>query len=68
MWNVWSADHNVQAELPAKIAEEIEQLIRKENNFSDATDGTFDILSDLAEFVQQDFGKLIDADSAKKCL
>lgn len=61
-----NADHEAQARLLAKIKEKIDQFIREENNNSDATDGAFEVLSDLAEFVQEDFEDLIDADCDQK--
>ena len=61
-----NADHEAQMRQLSKITDEIEQFIREENNNSDAADGAFDVLSDLAESVQEDFEELIDADSDKK--
>ena len=61
-----NADHGAQAELLAKITDEIEQFVREENGSSDATDGAFDVLSNLVKSVQEDFEELIDADSVKK--
>ena len=61
-----NADHEAQVALLAKIINEMKQLIREENGKSDATDGAFDVLSDLAESLQKDFEELIEADSDKK--
>ena len=61
-----NADHEAQVALLAKITNEMKQLIREENGKSDATDGAFDVLSDLAESLQKDFEELIEADSDKK--
>ena len=63
-----NVSHNEQAELLAKITNQIQQFIRQENNNSYSTDGAFDLLSDLAESVQEDFDELIDVDSDKKSL
>ena len=52
----------------AKITNQIQQFIRQENNNSYSKDGAFDLLSDLAESVQEDFDELIDVDSDKKSL
>lgn len=58
--------YEVQAEQLVKITNEIEQVIREgKGNNSDSTDSAFDILSDIVESVEDDFIKLIDADSKK---
>ena len=56
----------MQAELLPKITDKTEQLIRQENSDNNSTNGTFGLLSDLAESVQEGFEELIDADSNKK--
>ena len=61
-----NVSHNEQVELLAKITNQIQQFIRQENNNSDSTGGAFDLLSDLAESVQEDFDELIDVDRDKK--
>ena len=61
-----NAYHEAQSKLLAKITNEIEQFIREENGNSDSTYDTFEVSSDIAEFVQEHFEKLIDADSDKK--
>ena len=61
-----NADHEAQVALPAKITNEIKQLIREENGKSDTTDSAFDVLSEVAESLQEDFEELIEADSNKK--
>ena len=63
-----NADLEAQAALLAKIRDEIDFFVKEENDNSDSTDGTFDVLSDLAKSVQEDFEELIDADSNKKNL
>lgn len=61
-----NAYYEVQAEQLVKITNEIEQVIREgKGNNSDSTDSAFDILSDIVEPVEDDFIKLIDADSKK---
>ena len=61
-----NAYYEVQAEQLVKIPNEIEQVIREgKGNNSDSTDSAFDILSDIVESVEDDFIKLIDADSKK---
>lgn len=50
----------------AKITNQIQQFIRQENNNSYSTDGAFDLLSDLAESVQEDFDERIDVSSDKE--
>lgn len=61
-----NAYYEVQAEQLIKIPNEIEQVIREgKGNNSDSTDSAFDILSDIVESVEDDFIKLIDADSKK---
>ena len=64
-WDIWKC-HDVQAELLPKITDKTEQLIRQENSDNNSTNGTFGLLSDLAESVQEGFEELIDADSNKK--
>lgn len=61
-----NADHEAQVALLAKITNEIKQLIREENGKSDTTDSAFDVLSEVAESLQEDFEELIEADSNKK--
>ena len=62
-----NAYYEVQAEQLVKITNEIEQVIREgKGTNSDSTDSAFDILlSDIVESVEDDFIKLIDADSKK---
>lgn len=61
-----NAYYEVQAKLLLKITNEIEQVIREgKGNNSNSTDSAFDILSDIVESVEDDFIKLIDADSKK---
>ena len=61
-----NAYYEVQAKLLLKITNEIEQVIREgKGNNSNSTDSAFDILSDIVESVEDDFMKLIDADSKK---
>ena len=61
-----NAYYEVQAKLLLKITNEIEQVIRDgKGNNSNSTDSAFDILSDIVESVEDDFIKLIDADSKK---
>lgn len=61
-----NAYYEVQAKLLLKITIEIEQVIREgKGNNSNSTDSAFDILSDIVESVEDDFIKLIDADSKK---
>lgn len=43
-----------------KIINEIEQFKKQENGNDDSTDVAFDLLSNLAESVQEDFEELID--------
>ena len=64
-WDIWKC-HDVHAELLPKITDKTEQLIRQENSYNNSTNGTFGLLSDLAESVQEGFEELIDADSNKK--
>ena len=61
-----NADHEAQVALLAKITNEIKQLIREENGKSDTTDSGFDVLSEVAESLQEEFEELIEADSNKK--
>ena len=61
-----NADHEAQVALLAKITNEIKQLIREENGKSDTKDSAFDVLSEVAESLQEDFEELIEADSNKK--
>ena len=42
-----------------KIINEIEQFTKQENSNDDSTDVAFDLLSNLAESVQEDFEELI---------
>lgn len=61
-----NAYYEVQAKMLLKITNEIEQVIREgKGNNSNSTDSAFDILSDIVESVEDDFIKLIDADSKK---
>ena len=61
-----NADHEAQVALLAKITNEIKQLIREENGKSDTTESAFDVLSEVAESLQEEFEELIEADSNKK--
>ena len=62
------ADQEAQLGLLVKIANEVEQFIREENDNSDSADGAFDALRDIAQSAQEDFDELIDVGSDKKSL
>lgn len=56
-----NVSHDAQAELLAKIKDEIEQFIRQKNKSADSTGSSFDLLSKLTESVKDVFEELLDA-------
>ena len=59
-------DESSQAKILEKITVAIAAFVRSENNDSDATDGIFDTLGEIAECVPEDFEELIGISSDKK--
>ena len=55
-----------QALLFEEINKELEAFLSRENNDNDATDRVFDFLSQSSDSVQEEFDKLLTADSDKK--
>ena len=49
-----------------EINRELEAFLFKENNDKDAKDGAFDFLSQLFDYVQEEFNELLAGDSDKK--
>ena len=59
-------DKESQALLFEEINKELEAFLSRENNDNDATDRVFDFLSQSSDSVQEEFDKLLTADSDKK--
>lgn len=61
-------DEDNQARLLKERNKEIEAFLPRKNNNEDATDGIFDFLKDLLDYVQEEFDELLGGDSDKKDL
>ena len=61
---IWS-DKESQVLLFEKINKEIESFFVEENNSSDLTDGVFDLVSRLSDYVQKEFEELLSDDNDK---
>ena len=59
-------DKESQALLFEEINKELEAFLSRENNDNEATDRVFDFLSQSSDSVQEEFDKLLAADSDKK--
>ena len=59
-------DKESQALLFEEINKELEAFLSRENNDNEATDRVFDFLSQSSDSVQEEFDKLLAADSNKR--
>ena len=50
-----------------EIRKEVQGYLLEESDNTDSTDRVFDFLSTLYEKIQEEFHKLLDGDSNKKC-
>ena len=50
-----------------EIRKEVEEYLLEESDDADSTDGIFDFLSTLPDTIQEEFDKLLDGNTNKKC-
>ena len=50
-----------------EIRKEVEEYLLEESDDADSTDGIFDFLSTMPDTIQEEFDKLLDGNTNKKC-